>query len=439
MNRFAAAGLLALFALCACALPRAAEGAMPAAIAETTAAPQHASFAPTSEQEPAPVLTTPPTVPPEPETRTARIGAVGDIALDAKLISVFSNAADDSYCLDMAYQGMRELIEGVDLMCGNLETPLAGEDAGYSGNPKTPNARDPKLNASSYAFNAPDELASDLGAAGFDFVSTANNHFGDRCHDGVLHTLDVLDGAGLLHAGTYRSEEEREAPCVTEVNGIRIGLLSSSSVFNRLYDIRLSRTPYLICSLNDRERIETDVRLCREAGAEFIIMFAHWDEEYQTRPSRTTEKKAAWLLSIGVDAIIGSHPHVVQPVRYVTVERETGPYTGLVAYSLGNSMMLMQRAPMYAQLFLQLTVQKDATGAVSLAEAAYMPVFSVQYAADGAEYFEVLPAWRDADRIRSIVPGHARVMDFAARAERIVTGICGTEIIPTMEELCSRN
>lgn len=411
----------------------------PQATQAPAATAQNAVFT-VSAQTPAPtatlVPTASPTAVPEETPASATIGAVGDIAVDSRMLTLFSDAAGTAHSFAPAYQGMAPLFQGVDLMCGNLETPIAGEAVGYSGNAKLDaDARQAKY-ASSFAFNAPDALAYDLKSVGFDFVSTANNHFSDRCFDGVLHTLDVLDAAGLLHAGTSRSEAERAKPCVVEVNGIRIGLLASNSVYNEMYDISVRRTPYLICNLNDRARIEIDVRICREAGAEFILMFTHWDEEYADAPSRATRRTAEWLLSVGVDAIIGSHPHVVQPIEYVTASRDGAPYTGLVVYSLGNSLLRMSASARYAQIYVQLTLERGADGAVFLKEAQYLPVFSVLYEENGVEYYEVLPACADIDRIPARVPGNQKVGALAAEARAHVLRVCGTGAANLMEDIC---
>ncbi|MDO4572955.1 MAG: CapA family protein [Clostridia bacterium] len=417
--------------LSACAAPQEAT-----VVVSGTAEPVHELQFAVATQTPLPTPTpTPsPTALPEQTPTTVTIGAVGDITVDSRLLNIFHDEETGTYCFQPAYQGMQAIFDGVDLMCSNLETPIAGEAAGYTGNAQTPNAFEPGASQASYAFNAPDALAYDLKAVGFDFVSTANNHFGDRCFDGVMRTLDVLDQAELLHAGTYRSEEERAAPCVVEINGIQLGLLAASAVFNPLYDIKLRQTPYLIGNLNDTERIENDVRLCREAGAEFIVMFAHWDEEYASEPSRTTRRRAEWLLSIGVDAIIGSHPHVVQRFDYLQVDRDGTPYTGFVAYSLGNSLLRMTDGMRYAELFVRLTIEKDADGVVSLKEAAYLPVFSVTYSDAEQEYYEILPAYEDATRIPAAVPGNDKIASFAASVRKHVLNVCGTETVPVLPD-----
>lgn len=397
--------------------PPAATEALPSADVEVNTLPT---------STPEAVRTPEPTVQPTAEPVRAVIGAVGDIALTSRQIVAGRDEAAGTYDFSESFTGMCSLLSSVDLMCGNLETPLAGSKAGYS------NAGG---NGAYGRFNAPDMLAGNLRDAGFDVVTTANNHFFDCGKDGVYHTLDVLDEAGLLHTGTYRSLSERESsPLVAEVNGIRVGILAASAVFNDLSGLGRYELRSLVGRLTDQEQILADIAALRAAGAEFILAFIHWDKEYAETPGTQTAAYAEWLLEQGADAILGSHPHVVQPVSYVTVTRPDGErYTGLVAYSMGNFLLRMTEKPRYYGLFVRLTLEKDADGAVRLADAAYLPTMELFETVDDREYHEVLPAYADTSLILPSTRLNRDKLLEAADARAHVTGVCGTDTVPLLE------
>lgn len=201
-------------------------------------------------------------------------------------------------------------VAAADLALCHLEVPLSADGRRLSGYP---------------LFNAPPEVATALAAVGFDGCSTASNHSVDRGADGVVATLDVLDGAGLGHAGTARSAAEA-GPGWYRPAGVTVAHLSYTYGLNGL-PVPAGR-PWMV-ALIDPDRILEDAAAARSAGAEFVVVSLHWGAEYRHTPTAEQEALAQRLLSTGaVDLIIGHHAHVVQPL-----ERIGGR---LVAYGLGN-------------------------------------------------------------------------------------------------------
>ncbi len=387
--------------------------------------------------EPTPEIT--PT--PEPVPVYATIGAVGDVMVMQSQVSGAWNKALQDYDFRPSFTKMQPLFESVDLMCANLETPLAGEEAGYSGPaPAAVPAAEAAQGAEGEApaatvrprqtFNAPDALARGLKASGVDVLTTANNHCLDRGAAGLVRTMETLDALEIMRAGTYLSEEDRATARVAVVNGIRVGIIAHTFSVNRNESmIPSDQRAYFVARLNDKTAILEDIALCRQAGAEFIIAFEHWDEEFMDAPTSSTRKTAKWLFENGVDAIIGSHPHVVQPIEYMTVEREDGPYTGLVAYSMANFISNMSPAPKNYGLFVQLTLEKDVDGSVRLYDAAYLPLLCVRGKVDGRTLHQVLPAYQDT----SLVTDQASVEKQLNAAREHVTRVCG-EQVRTLED-----
>lgn len=194
-------------------------------------------------------------------------------------------------------------------------------------------ALDPENTDLSYypRFNAPHEVAEALAAAGYDACSTAGNHTLDHGFEGLADTLAVLDRAGLRHAGSARSPEER-LPSLYEVKGVRVGHLAYTYGTNGL---RLTGDqPYAVNVIGDGEGILADARWAREHGAEFVIVSLHWGAEYQTTPTGEQVALAERLLgSPDIDLILGTHVHVVQPIGRVADR--------VVVYGMGNQIANM--------------------------------------------------------------------------------------------------
>ena len=384
-----AAALAALFLPGCGAMPVFSQQEQPAALEFQAPA---VTPAPTPQPTPAPT--------PQPTPSYLRVGAVGDIMMMQSQISGAWSEPLGEYDFTPSFMAMQEVFQRADILCCNLEVPLAGEEnGGYSG--PAPAQPTPGLDGVTpekerQTFNAPDALATSLKTVGFDVVTTANNHCLDRGVQGALRTVEVLHQAGIKQTGVYLSRQDREGrACVMEANGIRIGLIGwTFSVNGNEGKMSADEREWMVGRTGNQERMVQDIALCREAGAEFIIAFPHWDVEFESAPASSTRKLAAWLLEQGVDAVLGSHPHVVQPVEYLTVEREAGPYTGLVAFSMGNFLSNMFPAPKNYGMYLELTLEKDPfTGQVRLYDAGYLPTLCSKSKVEGRTLHQVWPGW----------------------------------------------
>ena len=389
---------------------------------------------PAQTHTPAPTETPEPTPTPEPPPSSITIGAVGDIMVMQSQVNGAYLKDEDRYDFSRSYIGVREMFRSMDLMCGNLETTLSGAEAGYSKKKTDDELVD--------TFNAPDALIDELISDGFDFLTTANNHALDRKMPGLLRTLDVLDEKGIFHTGTARSNAERDMPLVIDVKGFKIGIVSATEIVNKHERwMTEEEAEYAVTRLYlQQERLLQEVQACRDAGAEFIIAFPHWDKEHKNGANAKTRECAQLLLKSGVDCILGSHPHVVQSIEYVTVEREDGPYTGLVVYSMGNFISNMSGKstpdPLKYGLFVQLTLARDETGKVYLQDACYMPTYCFYQSVDGLYVHQVVPALSDPDKIVSFSELSKKQKAEVGMAREHVIKICTTKAIPVMEDIC---
>lgn len=427
--------MLSFFALGCSAKSASVAEPQETAAPQLTAEPQVFEFSLASNTTPVP--TPEPTATPEPEYTSITIGAVGDIMVMPSQITGALDEATGAYDFMRSFVGVKAMFSSVDLMCGNLEGAIAGAEIGYSNGRTDSEGR--------IKFNAPDEFAFNLKDAGFDCLTTANNHAGDCDAQGVINTIDTLRSAGLLQTGTFKSKEER-LPIITEINGIKLGILATTEVINGSSNMSRDEKNAMFSRLQNFEEIEADIAACKALGAEFILMFAHWDEEYENRPQKATRAYAEQLLEAGVDAIIGAHPHVVQPIEYVTVTRPDGSeHTGFVAWSLGNFLANMSGECNYG-LYVQLTIGKHPDGTVKLDDAVYMPTYcfaediTFESQADGKTVVkpihQLVPALEDGTKIVAFDPLDEKELEQAARARSHVIRICGTDVVPVMEDTC---
>ena len=303
MSRIVAAVALLALTGAACA----GEGVRPASGVVTPAPTVAPAAAPTT------TATTPSTT----TTTTAPVRVT--LAFSGDLLShspVFSQArrnggGDLTHDYRPMFRLVRDTLSAADLAICHLETPLSVDDTDLSGYP---------------TFAAPRELAVAIADAGYDGCSTASNHSYDRGPAGVTSTLDLLDAAGLGHAGMARSADEAATPTLYDLDGITIGHLSWTYGLNGF--VLPDDRPWLV-DVTDPDAILAEAAAARAAGADFVVLSIQWGAEYRTDPTPDQEALARTLLgSPDLDLIVGSHAHVVQPLEEID-----GEY---VLYGLGN-------------------------------------------------------------------------------------------------------
>ena len=238
---------------------------------------------------------------------------VGDLMQHQTQINA-SRRADGSHDYSRYFSLVSEQISRADLAIGNLEVTLGGKP--YSGYPQ---------------FSAPDDYLYAIKDAGFDILATANNHSLDRRRHGLERTLALIDSAGLKALGTYRDTQDREKryPLLVKKNGIRIALLCATYGTNGIP----ATPPNIVNSLN-RQELASDIAAAHAMRPDVIIAIVHWGNEYQQQPTKEQRDLARWLISQGVDHVIGSHPHVIQPIELIPDTEY--PTNHAVVYSLGN-------------------------------------------------------------------------------------------------------
>ena len=227
------------------------------------------------------------------ETRLT-IVATGDLLVHAPV--AITASAGGSYDFRPLLSRIRPIVRRADLALCHAETPIgAGPRSGYP------------------IFNAPAELAAAIGWAGFDACSTASNHSVDRGAAGIASTISALRRAGVRATGTARTRAAARRVLFLHARGVDVALLSYTYGTNGLP----LPAPWSVNLIAPR-RIVADARRARRQGAELVVVNLHWGAEYLHAPTGEQQQVAHAVLRSGqVDAIVGQHAHVVQPIRRI--------------------------------------------------------------------------------------------------------------------------
>ena len=243
----------------------------------------------------------------------------------------------NGYDFSPVFEYAEKYILSADYAIGVFEGPMAGEEAGYS----TSNFDDGK----ELALNFPDEFAQAVKDAGFDLVTTANNHVLDKGADGALRTLDVLDKTGLDHTGSYRSEEEKENSHVkiVEAEGIKFAVLSYTYGSNGMTENELINGKYSFvtsvlpesgseCFEQSKEQVKADFEKAKSFDPDVIIVLPHMGTQFSNAPDEMQQTWFSIFKECGADIILGDHAHSVQPA---VIEEYSGKNV-FTAYCPGN-------------------------------------------------------------------------------------------------------
>lgn len=303
--------------------------------------------------------------------------------------------SDGTYDFSEYTKYINDIVSEADYAVLNVETTIVG-DGNYSSYP---------------SFNSPEEILDSITGAGFDMCLFANNHTYDKGHLGLINTQNFFAKHNLNWIGT-RTDTESKSYKIIEVNGIKIGMLNytyetddEGENVKFLNGTRLdTRSNALVDSFNlnrmDKFYSEVSARMneMKKDGADAIVMYIHWGDEYDKRSNSTQQQIAQKLCDLGVDALIGSHPHVVQEAVLLT--SADGKHTMPCLYSTGNFISNQNRLTLvnddpegYSEnsVLHKLTFRKYSSGETVIVNTEYIATWVHRRHMDGRWHYSIVP------------------------------------------------
>ena len=289
---------------------------------------------------------------------TFTMSAIGDIMCHNTQYFDAYNKENNTYDFSYVFEDISFYTKTADIAIGSLETTFAGEEQGYSSYP---------------TFNTPDNLAYELKDIGLDVLSTAGNHALDKGFDGLARTIDVLNDADISHLGTYKTQEEQNQVLFKYVKGIKIAFINYTYGTN---GIQIPKGKDFCVNLIDKDLIKKHIDLAKEGNVDIIVACMHWGTEYQTTPNSTQTELTDFLFQNDVDIVLGTHPHVLQPMEKRTVTLEDGTTKdGFIIYSLGNFIADQNAKNTRSSVILNLTITKHTDDTLTIDKADYVPIY----------------------------------------------------------------
>lgn len=276
--------------------------------------------------------------------------AVGDNIIHDKVMDTADLATgsvgDGQYDFKPIYQNVKSDIQNADISFVNQETIIGGGQSGYP------------------SFNSPDAVFDALKDTGFDAVNGASNHAMDTGVASIQHMIQLFKNSNMKLLGLYENPQDANTIPIIERNGIKIAFLSYTYGLN-------NSTDSSHVSLFDQTKITNQVNQAK-SQADFVVVSAHWGDEYQDNINAMQENYAKLMTNLGVDLVVGTHPHTIQPAHWYT---NTEGHKTLVLYSLGNFVSgQKEEKSMYEGMFGCDFVMKD--GKKSIENTKWIPLIN---------------------------------------------------------------
>lgn len=335
------------------------------------------------------------------ETKTATIGVMGDLLLHPP-VQEGSRTGTDTYDFSPMFKHIKPYIEELDYGVINFEGTLSTKAWGYSGYP---------------LFKYPENVIDSTLAAGFDLMLTANNHIGDGSKKGFQNTLNLFETKGADYTGS-RKDKEGGTFLVRDLNGIKVGMANwtygaiAANGRVSVNGIPVTNTDEMLVNVFDYgklpafyKKVKTDIEAMKAEGAEVIVYYMHWGNEYKIQENSYQNKMAQELCNLGVDVIVGGHPHVIQPIEQLT--SADGKRQTVCIYSLGNAVSNQQKSRMDLKTghtedgaLFRFTLTKRGEEPAYVSGTSYIPTWVNVKTSGGKRRYEIIPldmekGWKD--------------------------------------------
>lgn len=329
------------------------------------------------------------------------VGSTGCMLLHSPFIDSYPDE-NGEYDFSSIYTYIAPYYSAPDYMTCEFEGALGGEEMGYSGYPM---------------FHSPDAIIENIRDSGVDLQFLANNHVYDAFSTGFHRTMQTYEKLGIAYSGIRKSEQEKQYT-IADVRGVKLGFLNyvyeTPGIGTNINGIPLDEGDQNLINSFDYDDLEPfymevkqNIASMKSEGAEFIIVQMHWGIEYQLTEADYQDEMAQKLCDLGVDAIIGGHPHCEQPITVLETADRT--HSAFCVYSEGNALSnqrtyLMDEMPTGHTedgVMVTLHLHRDTSGRVSITDVELLPTWVYRYQdEDGSKYF-ILPL-DDVDHLEAL-------------------------------------
>lgn len=317
---------------------------------------------------------------------SAKLVAVGD-KLMHRSCTLSAKNADGTYDFTKHFANMADIFKAADLAVISQDTVLGGIELGAT-------------STETGIFNTAVELADGMADAGINVVLAANNHIMDEGSAGLNTMMSYFSTKypNITLLGVNNSREAKDEPVYVETNNIKIAMINYSYGSNQTAD--LDASPYLL-NQYDEDWLSDILKQAREE-ADFIIAFPFWGEQNSMDYTQEQERQAQFLADNGVDLIIGSYPHVVEPVKWITAEN--GDRT-LVYYSLGNFQSIQNTVENMLGGQANVTISKEEDG-THISDYSLDFVVTHYEQRESSEYYDIVTTYPLADYTSDLAARH---------------------------------
>ena len=330
----------------------------------------------------------------------ATIMFTGDLMAQSFMQRAYYSTDTDSFDYTPVFKYVKKVFKKADMVVGNLETCVSSStnlplEEYYRENGK------PMMNVDAAFLDA-------IKDAGIKTVTMSNNHNTDGGIQGIYETLDAVDEAGIKHTGLYRDSKEKRY-MILKVDNIKVGIISYAYYYNDLTsftDVDIAEH----LSYYSKDQLKKDVKAVKKAGAEYVIACLHCGTEYSDIVSLRQQEITKYMISHGVDYVIGHHPHVIQPGVNRSYKKTKHP----VIYSLGNLTTTATTEKIKESIVVSITLKKDKkSGKVTLKKNDYIPCY---VSTVGEDEYVIIPEGVDKELDKEYI---ARFYDARKRTERL--------------------
>ena len=322
--------------------------------------------APERTPTPRPTATVKPTATPTPRPQKVTVRALGEISMGTDLLKSVYDRQTSTFDFTPMFSLAGDVIGSADYTIADVE--------GVMGSRSTVNGTSDKM-------ITPPSLMDALKEAGVDMLMLGNDHALDDGTAGLYAEIANAQAAGLDYIGAAATPEERSKPVVVDINGIKVGFISYCEALN-IDEKAVDQNELIYCvNLISMSSAPVDIATVREAGAEVVVALMNWGLPHSTELTEGEKQVSEYLAMAGVDVILGYHPGIVQPVKWITVNNGGETHKTLCMYAPGSLLTDETSDGLNCGYIFQFTLNRE-NGVVTVEEPQYIPTWCMSFDGD---------------------------------------------------------